>query len=187
MTICPNCEVAKDDSGFYVYPRLFSDGEGWCKECTCKSGYWSKHYEKYKEGRKEKQRQYYLDNPEKFKKRRKEYYSKNRKEILAQQKLQTQQNPEIRFKRGLHKIRKATGLSSDQLYDYYNEQFAKQDGCCALCGRHETEFYFRLNFDHDHKTGKLRALLCTNCNAALGHLQDDAELCLKAYQYLRKQ
>lgn len=38
--------------------------------------------------------------------------------------------------------------------------------------------------DHDHKTGKVRGLLCNACNKALGFFKDDPELIFKAYNYL---
>jgi len=68
----------------------------------------------------------------------------------------------------------------------YDKLYKKQNGCCALCGRHQSELTKTLCIDHDHKTGKIRGLLCLSCNRGVGYLQDDAELCLKAYQYLRK-
>ena len=39
--------------------------------------------------------------------------------------------------------------------------------------------------DHDHKTGKVRGLLCHNCNRALGLLHDDQELMQKASEYVK--
>ena len=56
--------------------------------------------------------------------------------------------------------------------DDYNRIFIEQTGCCAMCGRHQSEFKKRLAVDHDHKTGKIRGLLCTNCNLKLGILED---------------
>ena len=83
-------------------------------------------------------------------------------------------------------MRKQTGLTLDQLSDFYNAKFAEQKGCCAICGCHEIQLKGRLHIDHNHETNELRGLLCSCCNLAIGGLQDDAELCLKAYEYLRK-
>jgi hypothetical protein len=55
----------------------------------------------------------------------------------------------------------------------YNKIFEKQNGCCAICSRHQSEFKQRLCIDHDHKTGKIRGLLCHNCNRFLGYINDD--------------
>lgn len=40
--------------------------------------------------------------------------------------------------------------------------------------------------DHDHQTGKVRGLLCRQCNSAIGLLHDNVELCLNAYKYLKE-
>ena len=50
----------------------------------------------------------------------------------------------------------------------YNVLFERQQGCCAICEKHQVEFKTILNVDHCHTTGKVRALLCTKCNVGLG-------------------
>lgn len=40
--------------------------------------------------------------------------------------------------------------------------------------------------DHDHATGKIRGLLCDNCNKALGHLKDSIEIANCVLEYLKK-
>lgn len=50
----------------------------------------------------------------------------------------------------------------------YNELFEKQTGCCLICDRHQNNFKIRLAVDHNHKTGKVRGLLCSKCNTTLG-------------------
>jgi hypothetical protein len=66
-----------------------------------------------------------------------------------------------------------------------------QNGICAICGCPETRVnrlgqIVPLTVDHDHKTGRVRALLCFHCNWGIGHFYDDPELLEKAAEYLRK-
>lgn len=72
------------------------------------------------------------------------------------------------------------GISSSE----YNIYFVEQDGCCKICGKHQVEFKKKLNVDHDHKTGKIRGLLCATCNMGLGMFKDKVELLKKAILYL---
>lgn len=46
----------------------------------------------------------------------------------------------------------------------YNEQLKKQKDCCALCGKHKSNFSYSLHQDHNHKTGKNRGIVCYYCN-----------------------
>jgi len=74
--------------------------------------------------------------------------------------------------------------------DDYDQMFADQKGKCAICGKAEIRklngSVVRLSVDHDHKTGKVRELLCNHCNAMLGFVNDDTELLKKVIYYLEK-
>lgn len=70
--------------------------------------------------------------------------------------------------------------------DAYNEMFAKQGGCCDICGDHQTEFTRRLCVDHDHETGAVRSLLCGPCNTGIGQFGDDIATVREALNYLIK-
>lgn len=67
----------------------------------------------------------------------------------------------------------------------YNELYDKQAGCCALCGTHQSELSKSLAVDHCHSTGKVRGLLCFDCNTGIGKLKDDYNLVYRAAEYLR--
>lgn len=54
-----------------------------------------------------------------------------------------------------------------------------QGGVCAICRTAPA-----VHVDHDHATGKVRGMLCFNCNAALGHLRDDPMLFRRGLRYL---
>jgi len=64
--------------------------------------------------------------------------------------------------------------------------FAAQEGKCAVCNKHQAEFKKALAVDHNHKNGKIRALLCNHCNTALGLLLEDKILILKLAKYVEK-
>lgn len=59
-------------------------------------------------------------------------------------------------------------------------------GACAICGRIEKDSqYERNHVDHCHSSGKIRGMLCSNCNTGLGSFMDSPELLLKAVEYLK--
>ena len=80
-------------------------------------------------------------------------------------------------------IKKRYGITPEK----YDAMYAAQEGRCQICQKHQTEFTKRLAVDHCHTTGKVRGLLCSNCNTALGKFNDDIELFSRAISYLRSQ
>jgi hypothetical protein len=72
----------------------------------------------------------------------------------------------------------------------YKGMLFKQDGVCCICKLKESALNPRtkkardLAVDHCHDTGKVRGLLCAQCNTGLGLLKDDISLLNKAIVYL---
>jgi hypothetical protein len=63
-----------------------------------------------------------------------------------------------------------------------------QNGRCAICGTtNPGGRKVRFCVDHDHITGKIRGLLCSPCNRALGGFHDDPQLLRVAINYLIKE
>lgn len=83
-------------------------------------------------------------------------------------------------------IQRTYGITAE---DYYN-MLADQDGKCAVCESEEVNSSRissgKLFIDHCHDTGKVRGLLCSKCNHAIGLLNDDTDLLHKAIAYLNK-
>ena len=68
----------------------------------------------------------------------------------------------------------------------YNTLFNNQNGCCAICGKHQSELKKSLCVDHDHITNKIRGLLCQTCNVAIGLLKDDVNILQMGVEYLKQ-
>ena len=73
----------------------------------------------------------------------------------------------------------------------YQRRLGEQGGCCAICRKPESleikGCVVSLAVDHDHSTGAVRGLLCSNCNRGLGLFNDDPALLLAAMDYLASQ
>ena len=82
-------------------------------------------------------------------------------------------------------LKRLYGMTSED----YQSMFLSQNGVCAACGRPETTLDPRtkkiknLQIDHDHITGRVIALLCKECNNALGLLHDDPKRILLLLKY----
>jgi len=67
--------------------------------------------------------------------------------------------------------------------------FAAQGDRCAICGTDQPVGEGRTaqwNIDHDHVTGAIRGILCSQCNIGIGQLRDDPDLLRRAIAYLEK-
>lgn len=75
----------------------------------------------------------------------------------------------------------------------YHQLFINQKGKCAICNKPETQRSCpkgkidSLRVDHDHKTSKIRGLLCSKCNFGISQFNDDIKLMERAINYLKKQ
>lgn len=73
------------------------------------------------------------------------------------------------------------GLTSEE----YEALLAKQGGVCAICGLDEWPGKHNVpRVDHDHKTGRVRGILCDHCNFGLGKFKDDPARLIAAVRYL---
>jgi hypothetical protein len=92
-----------------------------------------------------------------------------------------QKNPD---KQHANEIKRHYGLSIED----YNALLVKQEMKCAICNKqHDPSLKRgRLYVDHDHVTGKVRALLCAAHNSMLGYAEDKVDILEKAIAYLKK-
>jgi Recombination endonuclease VII len=74
-------------------------------------------------------------------------------------------------------LKRRYGIELEQ----FHELLAAQDGKCRICGTPDP-----MHVDHDHLTGRVRGILCFNCNGGLGHFRDDVTTMQRAITYLKE-
>jgi hypothetical protein len=102
-----------------------------------------------------------------------------RQKIIAQTKEWREKHPG--WKRDCD-LRNAYGIT----LELFHRLLEMQHGGCAICEtKHvEGDKHKSLHVDHDHKTGEIRGLLCSNCNHGIGKFKDDPEQLRRAAEYL---
>ena len=83
----------------------------------------------------------------------------------------------------IYALKATLGISREE----YLELFRKASYRCEICGgQNEKQPRSRsLSVDHDHKTGKVRGILCHACNSGLGYFEDNSPRLRKAAEYLQ--
>jgi hypothetical protein len=72
--------------------------------------------------------------------------------------------------------------------EQYDAMVEEQGGRCKVCGTDQPSTHPRKTHwcvDHCHTTGRVRGLLCDNCNRGIGLLKDCPEVLSRAAAYLR--
>jgi len=77
-----------------------------------------------------------------------------------------------------NELRKRFGITLED----YNNMLEAQNHKCKICGG--TDSHQALSVDHCHTTGKIRGLLCTDCNKGIGMFKDNITLLQSAIEYL---
>ena len=83
-------------------------------------------------------------------------------------------------------LKKSYGIS----FEMYQQKLESQNNVCAICGNEEAAVRNNsmekrnLAVDHDHRTGKIRGLLCTHCNQGIGNFRENPDFLAKAISYL---
>lgn len=107
----------------------------------------------------------------------KQCYCKSCKNIIARELY----NPKIA--KGYALKRFWPGSTATEAQANYNLLLLQQNGKCSICARHQSEFNRALCVDHNHKTGKVRGLLCNMCNQAYGLLKESTQAIENLFNY----
>lgn len=135
---------------------------------------------------KRKQHEWYKNNREHVKEKSRKWAKNNKERTLENARNWARNNPEKRKLISIrHKLKKIYKITLDQYLDL--EQL--QAGLCAICQQPEANTTAKtklgsLAVDHNHKTGKVRGLLCKGCNMALGNMKESPERLRAAAIYL---
>ena len=121
----------------------------------------------YRLKNKDKRREYYLKNKDKINDKKREYHLKNK--------------DKIKDKMREYNLKNKYNLTPEQ----YNQILANQDNKCAICNE-PFKNKRNIHVDHNHLTGKVRGLLCSNCNTGIGLFKEDKSILKSAIGYLAK-
>jgi len=146
-------------------------------------------WHKTKEAKREKRNAYRRNYHHRTKKQRAEIlklqnktnYWRHREKSLERNKAWCKKNPDRLVIHNITKKLKGYGIT----IAIYNRMLEEQRGVCAICFK-KCKSGRSLSVDHCHKTGKVRALLCGNCNQGLGSFCDDIKNIERALEYLKK-
>ena len=125
--------------------------------------------------------EWYVANRKRILAKRKEYASANKAKIAVRNKTYWQKTKNLKrdAKREQSLLRKF-GINLAQ----YDEMLQRQNGVCAICLNPPKKR--NLAVDHDHRSGKIRGLLCYRCNYGLGWLGDNWEKIQRVYKYFQE-
>jgi inorganic triphosphatase YgiF len=168
MKVCCACRKELDLSKFSKAPKSKDRLQHRCKSCF--SIYNKARYSEKRDAIKAANAEWQRNNPEK------------RKRIQDAHKARLGSVYKLRAR--ISDLRRNYGLTLADL-----EQIKEtQKGLCAICLNPESNDRksTRLVVDHNHRTGAVRALLCTPCNTAIGLMRDDATRLVRAAEYLRR-
>lgn len=103
----------------------------------------------------------------------------HKESLKVNQKTWKERHPEKRKLYTRNSRIRAYGIEPETYY----EMLKQQGNRCAICEEISTKR--AMSIDHDHKSGKIRGLLCDSCNLSLGHLEREIFV-EKALKYLAK-
>lgn len=144
----------------------------WCLDCTRA---WHRDHDKkpeVKKRRMELRANRRSENPEKYRLRDREFYAE-KKDIIAQ--YPSRQGEGFKNRQTIQNLKRYKLSKAD-----YEKMVINQDGRCACCGKKR-----KLFVDHDHATGKVRALLCHHCNCAIGFVYENLKIAEAVVRYIR--
>lgn len=157
------------------------------RDKLCKIRYEILNRDKINERKRQSRRNFTEVQKEKERQRLRNWRKENREIYNAKRRKERKENPEkYRKIRRLEKLKYYYKFSQEE----YDIMLLAQGGVCAICKSdnprcNKKSKHFQI--DHCHKTGKVRGLLCSNCNRGIGLLGDSIEIIERVMSYLNKE
>ena len=155
MPSCNKCGIELTDENWATSYK--KTGLHKCK--NCRTDTFRKWVSDKKEKRNQQSRDRYKKDPEKIRRQNKEWADNNKDKVRSSKRKQ---------------LYKLTDIE-------YTKLLKSQNNKCWIC---KEKFEEVPHIDHNHNTGKVRGLLCRNCNLGLGHFIDSMYRVFKAFFYL---
>jgi hypothetical protein len=156
---CKVCAELKPLDDFYRAAGMRDGYRSDCKSCNLAT-----RAAKYRGNPRpaiERALQWQRDNPERHQAKQREYAESGKKKIAD---------------RKSH-LKRTYGLTLED----FDAMLAAQGGGCAICGKPNVD-----HIDHDHRSGRVRGILCFGCNVAIGQMDDDPDRLITAMAYLAR-
>lgn len=143
--------------------KRLPDGKIRCNECVKK---YRRAYDATSKGKKKRRAQH-------------KRYKKSAAGKAARHRYQRRTSSQHALRNRLYIYRKKYQLEPKEFFAMVEHQ----NGCCAICGDHVG---MKLCVDHNHVTGKIRELLCRNCNTGFGVFRESPEILKRAIEYAHR-
>lgn len=169
MKTCPQCGIEKPLNEFHKHKNRKSGICVWCKNCMAE---YSKRYRLRPEIK--------IKNAERGKR-----YRQNNKEKIAKQNKEYRNRPEVKARKAANEKNNCLLRKYGITFNQKQKMIADQNSRCAIC-KEILDNGRNTHVDHNHETGKIRGILCDNCNKAIGLLRDSPIFTRAATEYLIK-
>lgn len=128
--------------------------------------YRARHLDRVRASARKYQKKAYFEDPEKFRQFSKEWYASHK-----------EQNAKAVRK---YRLKKNYQMTVEE----FNDMLERQGGVCAICKGPPKGRFNTYNVDHNHKTGKVRGLLCFPCNVSIGNAMENTDILAKMILYI---
>jgi Recombination endonuclease VII len=125
-------------------------------------------------------KKWYLENRDVVKNKSHKWYIENKDRARKNNNFWVSKNKE---KNNIYKRKYQLNKKYNITLDQFNEMLFKQENKCGICGN----TFLRIpDIDHNHKTGKVRGLLCHNCNLIIGLAKDKLTTLNNAIKWIKE-